>query len=1301
MLKLVKMIVRQLATVAAVGVILLAIAVGAFRLLLPQLPAYEREIKGWAQDALGLTVEFSRLDARWGLQGPELTFFDAQVGGQGNAQLLAARRASVGVSLLRLIRTRELLVDQFTLAGTSVLLERRADGSFAIQQQSLDPRAAAGGFDLSKIPPFQVLVRDSRIRYVDHTRDAALWEFGDAQIELQRKADRVLLTVEASLPEALGSRLVFSAEADLDPDVTELSELETGPWRIVTEASDIDLAGWARLLPVASPFLPDEGRGDVSVWVEFAERAPVTGTLQVALDGVVLPNQRMSARHGDPYDGVRAVAEWARDPDDPDAWRIGLTDLTITRTGQRWPTSNADLKLRLEDGEPSSVDLAVGFVRLQDLAPVAALLPEEDVATLWRGLDPEGDLRNVSLTLQRMPAGDWSYTVEAGLQSVGIAAYGDWPGIRGVTADVRADPTSGSLDLSSTAVVLDYPDFFAEPIGAVSLSGIVVWRQGRGGLRVVGDDVAIDSPDFAVRSSLELTLPADGSSPVLEIDAGAVGIDALAAKRYLPVRKMRPRLVRWLQQAVQGGEISRARLSFFGPIRAFPFDNGEGQLRVTGRVENGRLQFAPGWTTAENIAADVVFANARLEGQILSARILNHITRDTAVSFPDLRTGVMTVNGSTVGPLQDVLDFLKITPVTAKRMGGRLSTLSAPAGLGRVALDLTLPIRSMPDYELRGTLSLEDGELALDGLAPAFTDLNGDLALEQNEVSGEGITGQLLGFPLVASVTPLRAADYRSQISWSGPFDSSAVQPWLPADLARRMTGSSEWRVDVLLPVSEDDADGAPTRVKVASDLAGMGLDLPAPFAKERADPMSMAAELSFGIGGEAVVEGYLGTVGRFQLGFAVGDDGTRFSRGNLRFGDSAAVLPKSGLVIDGQLPTLAVDDWIALFAQQGAMLAGVDIPVASDLHIAELSAFGQDLGTAHLAVSRGETDWNVQVASEPVAGRILIPARLADRPQLVLDMERLRLATGTGAGFKPDPRKLPGALVVARDFALGDRELGELNADISAESLGLSMNSFATDAGSYAIKGSGRWTTRGDEQSTRIALTLTTTDIAASLEGLGSMQGMVDGSAAQLTADVSWNGGPTADWTASVAGEVSLSMDDGSVYAIEPGAGRVVGLMSIAALPRRLALDFRDVFQKGLRFDKVRGSFLLIDGDAYTNNLKLEGPVAEIGIVGRVGLKDRDYQQQAVVTAEAGKMLPAVGGILAGPGVGAALLLFTQIFKEPLKGMGRASYCVTGSWDEPSVERLTPAELAEGPLCVDLPPEPASAMAGAEDGAG
>ena len=163
--------------------------------------------------------------------------------------------------------------------------------------------------------------------------------------------------------------------------------------------------------------------------------------------------------------------------------------------------------------------------------------------------------------------------------------------------------------------------------------------------------------------------------------------------------------------------------------------------------------------------------------------------------------------------------------------------------------------------------------------------------------------------------------------------------------------------------------------------------------------------------------------------------------------------------------------------------------------------------------------------------------------------------------------------------------------------------------------------------------------------------------------------------------------MQEGSVLDLEPGAGRMVGLMSITALPRRLALDFRDVFNRGLVFDELTGDFVIIDGDAYTDNFKLTGPAAEIGVVGRTGLRDRDWQQLAVVTAEPGNMLPTVGAILGGGGVGAALLIFTQIFKEPLKGIGRASYCLTGTWDEPVVQQLLPEDLEEGRLCAGAPP--------------
>jgi uncharacterized protein YhdP len=135
---------------------------------------------------------------------------------------------------------------------------------------------------------------------------------------------------------------------------------------------------------------------------------------------------------------------------------------------------------------------------------------------------------------------------------------------------------------------------------------------------------------------------------------------------------------------------------------------------------------------------------------------------------------------------------------------------------------------------------------------------------------------------------------------------------------------------------------------------------------------------------------------------------------------------------------------------------------------------------------------------------------------------------------------------------------------------------------------------------------------------------------------------------------------------------------MSVAALPRRLSLDFTDFTDKGLAFDTVRGDFTLKSGDAFTENLLLKGPAAEIGVVGRTGLGHRDYDQTAVVTGSLGPSLPVAGALAGGPVVGAALLVFSQIFKEPLKGMARGYYRITGPWENPVVQRMEASEIKD-----------------------
>jgi len=192
----------------------------------------------------------------------------------------------------------------------------------------------------------------------------------------------------------------------------------------------------------------------------------------------------------------------------------------------------------------------------------------------------------------------------------------------------------------------------------------------------------------------------------------------------------------------------------------------------------------------------------------------------------------------------------------------------------------------------------------------------------------------------------------------------------------------------------------------------------------------------------------------------------------------------------------------------------------------------------------------------------------------------------------------------------------------------------------------------------------------------LGSL---VAGRHGRIAANLSWPGPPESSAIERLSGRLEIAAQDGRLTSVEPGAGRVLGLMSLSHLPRRLALDFGDLTGEGLSFDTLRGTFQLTDGVAFTDNLTLRGSAAEIGLVGTTSLRRQTYDQTAVVTGQLGASLGVAGALAGGPAVGAALLLFSRIFKGPLQGATRGYYRITGSWDDPQVRRIDAREMKDG----------------------
>jgi uncharacterized protein YhdP len=225
----------------------------------------------------------------------------------------------------------------------------------------------------------------------------------------------------------------------------------------------------------------------------------------------------------------------------------------------------------------------------------------------------------------------------------------------------------------------------------------------------------------------------------------------------------------------------------------------------------------------------------------------------------------------------------------------------------------------------------------------------------------------------------------------------------------------------------------------------------------------------------------------------------------------------------------------------------------------------------------------------------------------------------------------------------------------------------------------------QGDAASCSLDFDVETTDVKAFM---GAMQlgTQVEGEKGHLSARLTWPGAPEASAFERLSGSLELSAANGQLTSVEPGAGRVFGLMSLSHLKRRLALDFNDLTGEGLSFDTLRGTFRLTDGDAYTDNLTLRGSAAEIGVAGHTNLRNRTYDQTAVVTGQLGASLGVAGALAGGPVVGAALLLFSQVFKEPLQGVTRGYYRITGSWDDPQVKRIEARELKDERQALEAP---------------
>ena len=1270
----------KIAAYAAAGVvILLAIAVGLFRLFLPRLPEYQDEIKSWASAAIGIQVEFTGMDARWGLRGPELKFYGAELIRPSNqARIVAAEEVGVGVSFIRLLFDRALVVDEVTISDTSVELRQLEDGSWQLQGSPIDELLTLRKDGGDAIGSIAVIGQNIDLLLIQPGDERPRY-FEIPHVSLHRDNVRIAIDADVGLPDDLGRQMSVSATRITASDDSE------EPWNISIETDDFNLAGLAELLP---PELRkfNSGIGDLDLSLALVGRKISSASANIEFDNVVL-----GAEPAFDVSGRIALST------DSDGWLIAADEFSLRTNSGEWPRSSLRFETSIdEQKDVIMLDARASYVNLSDLGIFLPLLNERqrEAFNQW---SPDGVAQNLIATLSDLDAESPRYTISAELDGVGVAALGNRPGARGVTGSVRAGHEGGRFELSSTDLTISAPGWVSAPIEFDAADGTVLWRRNNTHTTIISDSISVRNSVFESQSNIEISIDGD-SSPVIGLVSTWSIQDISVAKAYIPEKIMKPRLFLWFQDALVAGRIPRGRTELNGPLDKFPFDDGEGQLTIDAQFADLTFRYARQFPLAEVSVMDVRLENARLYSERNRSTNAGRSMSDAKIEIADLRDPVLTINAFSTGTMASIRDFSVNSPI-GRVFGGQLDRVLV-AGDASLTLDLTMPLTDWQAYEYTARIVSNDGSMVIEGLKPPITELSGAVIVDRDRVTSESLGGRFLGAPVSLDLrnAPPDMQQFRVIASAAGEATATELVQAFDVPLAQHLDGQTQYRAEILFPRADAD-DPAPLTVKIDTDLAGLSSDLPPPFQKLTEESTPLSGEISFLPGGAQIqTEGRSGDDFAWDLDFLKVEDAWDFDRGVLVLGDAPMITPEiRGLHIHGQTPMLRLEDWLALSRGENAETNVADRIRSIDLRVADLFLLGQHLKDHQVSVDRSARDWLVQFDGEQVSGSAFVPYDfLADRA-LVLDMQRL-IIPGDDSDDEDenaddasplDPRRLPAISLKAKELALGERFFGEVEAEFAKTADGLVTDSIIAKDPTFEIVGNGRWIYDVEDplgSRSYLTATLTSNDVEQTMQRLNYQPGIVSEDMGILL-DVNWSGGPSMDFIETLDGDVQVRFGSGQLNEVEPGAGRVFGLMSIVALPRRLSLDFRDVFQKGFGFDTISGTFRIEDGIAHTCNLSLEGPAAAVGIIGQADLVDREYSQTAVVGANVGDTLPIVGALAAGPQAAAALFLFSRIFKKPLQDIGQVFYSVSGSWDEPAVESAdAEAFAASGELagCLD-----------------
>ncbi|MFQ3667186.1 MAG: AsmA-like C-terminal region-containing protein, partial [Sphingomonadaceae bacterium] len=393
------------------------------------------------------------------------------------------------------------------------------------------------------------------------------------------------------------------------------------------------------------------------------------------------------------------------------------------------------------------------------------------------------------------------------------------------------------------------------------------------------------------------------------------------------------------------------------------------------------------------------------------------------------------------------------------------------------------------------------------------------------------------------------------------------------------------------------------------------------------------------------------------------------------------------GLVLGGVLDRLDLDAWRAVVPAEaaGRGAAGPAWLREADLRLGELRVQQRRLPDTRLRVRPADQGWRINLEGAHASGEIVtLPG--AGGTRVSANFKHLRLPEAepdgaAGAAREQMPAEdLAGLELNVASLHWKNFGLGELRLRLTPEARGLRVDQMTLKTPEALLEGKGLLANHR-RRPTRLDLRLDGTDLGKLLARFGYPDS-VRQAATRVTGHLAWMGGVEDFAFATLDGELDLHVGKGQFLKVDPGAARLLGIVSLQALPRRIALDFRDVFSEGFAFDEIDGALYLQRGKAYTKDLRMNGPAARVRMSGVIDLDRETQNLRLAIQPRLDDTMALAGALLGGPAVGIGALIAGKVLQDPIGQAATFEYTLSGTWSDPVVAKVPRARQ-------DAPPAP------------